>query len=285
MTDRIRVGNVEIVAVLDMVPPPRDPTVFITDIPREAWEPYEDEVLENGMLQLYYGCFFLRSQGKTVLVDTGMGPGPHAHLENRTGDLLGQLRAQGVGADDVNIVVHTHLHQDHVGWNVDGSGDSNRPYFPRARYLGPRKDWEHFTRPEVLPTAPHVTKNVIPLDDLGLIDFIDDGHNVHRRDNNPRNTGPHAGPPGRTGKLTGREGRDHRRPDSQPRPDIRAGLVRVRGHQPRRHSPLAKVVHGSRRARGHDRSRRPLPPRPPHRQVREDRGAEILAGGVGEKEG
>ena len=88
------------------------------------------------------------------------------------------LRAQGVGADDVNIVVHTHLHQDHVGWNVDSSGDSNRPYFPRARYLGPRKDWEHFTRPEVLPTAPHVTKNVIPLDDLGLIDFIDDGHNV-----------------------------------------------------------------------------------------------------------
>ena len=178
MTDRIRVGNVEIVAVLDMVPPPRDPTVFITDVPRDAWKPYEDEVLENGMLQLYYGCFFLRSQGKTVLVDTGIGPGPHAHLENRTGDLLGQLRTQGVGADDVDIVVHTHLHQDHVGWNVDSSGASDKPYFPSARYLGPRKDWEHFTRPEVLPTAPHVSKNVIPLDDLGLIDFIDDGHNV-----------------------------------------------------------------------------------------------------------
>ena len=132
MTDRIRVGNVEIVAVLDMVPPPRDPTVFITDVPRDAWKPYEDEVLENGMLQLYYGCFFLRSQGKTVLVDTGMGPGPHAHLENRTGDLLGQLRAQGVGADDVDVVVHTHLHQDHVGWNVDGSGESDKPYFPKC---------------------------------------------------------------------------------------------------------------------------------------------------------
>ena len=178
MTDRIRVGNVEIVAVLDMVPPPRDPTVFITDVPREAWEPYEDEVLENGMLQLYYGCFFLRSQGKTVLVDTGMGPGPHAHLEGRTGNLLGQLAANSVTPDDVDIVIHTHLHQDHVGWNVDSSGASNKPYFPHARYLGPRKDWEHFSRPEVLPTAPHVTKNVIPLDDLGLIDFIDDGHNV-----------------------------------------------------------------------------------------------------------
>ena len=76
MTDRIRVGNVEIVAVLDMVPPPRDPTVFITDVPRDAWKPYEDEVLENGMLQLYYGCFFLRSQGKTVLGRHRHGPRP-----------------------------------------------------------------------------------------------------------------------------------------------------------------------------------------------------------------
>ena len=178
MTDRVQIGNVEIVAVLDMVPPPRDPTVFISDQPRSAWAPYEEEVLEDGMLQLYYGSFFLRSQGQTVLVDTGMGPGPHAHLEGRTGNLLGALDQAGVGADDVDVVLHTHLHPDHVGWNVDSSGDTVRPYFPKARYLAPRKDWEHFTQPDVLPTAPHISQNVVPLDDLGLIDFIDDGHKV-----------------------------------------------------------------------------------------------------------
>ncbi len=178
MTDRIRVGNVEIAAALDMVPPPRDPTIFIRDYPREAWAPYEDEVLEDGMLQLYYGCFFVRSQGKTILVDTGMGPGPHAHLEGRTGNLLGALRGAGVEADDVDIVIHTHLHPDHVGWNVDHSGDSPKPNFPNARYLGPRKDWEHFMKPEILPDAPHISQNVIPLDALGAIDFIDDGYSV-----------------------------------------------------------------------------------------------------------
>ena len=178
MADKIQVGNVEIVAVLDMIPPPRDPTIFIRDYPREAWAPYEDEVLENGLLQLYYGSFFVRSQGKIILVDTGMGPGPHAHLENRTGDLIGQMRAKGVGADEVDIVIHTHLHPDHVGWNVDSSGDADKPYFPKAQYLGPRKDWEHFMQPDVLPEAPHITQNVIPLNDLGLIEFIEDGHNV-----------------------------------------------------------------------------------------------------------
>ena len=178
MTDMIRVGNVEIVAVLDMVPPARDPTIFIRDQPRDAWEPYEDEVLEDGLLQLYYGSFFVRSGGQTILVDTGMGPGPHAHLENRTGNLLGALSDAGTSAEEIDIVIHTHLHADHVGWNVDSSGDSDRPYFPNARYLGPRKDWEHFMQPDVLPEALHISQNVIPLDELGLIEFIDDGHNV-----------------------------------------------------------------------------------------------------------
>ena len=178
MTDMIRVGNVEIVAVLDMVPPARDPTIFIRDQPRDAWEPYEDEVLEDGLLQLYYGSFFVRSGGQTILVDTGMGPGPHAHLENRTGNLLGALSDAGTSADEIDIVIHTHLHPDHVGWNVDSSGESATPYFPNARYLGPRKDWEHFMQPDVLPEALHISQNVIPLDELGLIEFIDDGHNV-----------------------------------------------------------------------------------------------------------
>ncbi len=178
MTDRIRIGNVEVVAVLDMVPPPRDPTVFIKEPPRDAWAPYEEEVLENGMLQLYYGSFFVRSQGQTVLVDTGMGPGPHPHLEGRTGNLLGALQEASASAEDVDIVIHTHLHPDHVGWNVDDSGQEAKPFFPNARHLGPRKDWEHFMQPEVLPTAPHISKHVIPLDELGLFDFIDDGHSV-----------------------------------------------------------------------------------------------------------
>ena len=151
MTDMIRVGNVEIVAVLDMVPPARDPTIFIRDQPREAWEPYEDEVLENGLLQLYYGSFFVRSGGQTILVDTGMGPGPHAHLENRTGNLLGALSDAGTRAEEIDVVIHTHLHPDHVGWNVDSSGDADKPYFPNARYLGPRKDWSISCNPTCFP--------------------------------------------------------------------------------------------------------------------------------------
>ncbi len=177
MADRVTVGNVEIGAVIDMVPPPRPTTMFFPDVPEGDWAPYQD-ILEDGELQLYYGHFFVRSQGKTIMVDTGMGPGPHPERGNRTGDLVNQLKQMGVGTDDVDFVVHSHLHADHVGWNLKVSGGMPAPYFRRARYLVPRLDWEHFTKPEVLETAPQVKNSVVPLQRLRLMDLIDGDHHV-----------------------------------------------------------------------------------------------------------
>ena len=107
-----------------------------------------------------------------------MGPGPHPDRGNRTGDLLNQLRAQGVSPQDVDIVAHTHLHADHVGWNIDHSGAAPKPYFPNARYLVPRLDWEHFTQPRHLAVAPQVRDSVLPLEALGLMDLVDEGYRI-----------------------------------------------------------------------------------------------------------
>ena len=178
MVDRITVGNVDIVAVLDMVPPPRHPSDFFPDVAMQDWKPYEADVLEHGKLQLYFGCFFIRSQGRVILVDTGIGPGPHPDRGNRTGDLMNQLKGRGVGPEEVDIVVHTHLHADHVGWNLRMSDGTPVPSFPRARYLVPRLDWEYFTRPENLESAPQVRDNVMPLEGLRRMELVDGGHNI-----------------------------------------------------------------------------------------------------------
>ena len=166
MPSRVTVGNVDIMAVLDLVPPPRQPEAMFPDVPADAWAPYQD-ILEEGQLQLYYGVWVVRSQGQTILVDTGMGPGPHAGLDNRTGNLYEELRPILIPADrsnntnvspsdEVDIVVHTHLHGDHVGWNLRYSGGMPAPYFRRAKYLVPRLDWEHFTKPDVLKAHPYI---------------------------------------------------------------------------------------------------------------------------------
>jgi glyoxylase-like metal-dependent hydrolase (beta-lactamase superfamily II) len=178
MADRTSVGEVEILSFIDMVPPPYDPEGFFPDVERSRWQPYEADHLENGNLQLYYGCFALRSSGQTILVDTGMGPGPHPTRGNLTGSLVPLLREQGIGPEDVNVVVHTHLHPDHVGWNVTLEDGRPKATFPKARYLVPRKDWGYFTQEDVLASAAHVRDNVVPLQDLGAMDIIDEEHTI-----------------------------------------------------------------------------------------------------------
>ena len=178
MANQITVGNVDIKFVLDMLPPPRDPSVMFPTTDSHDWEPYHD-ALEDCQLQLYYGHFYLRSMGKTIMVDTGMGPGPHPSRANRTGDMINQLKISGVNPEDVDLVLITHMHIDHVGWNIDYSGSEPKPTFPNARYLAPQLDWDHFTKPEFAKDAPWVEENILPLEKMGLLDLIGDGYVVN----------------------------------------------------------------------------------------------------------
>ena len=83
--------------------------------------------------------------GLTVLVDTGVGNDrdrpampPLDHLNT---DFLDSLQRAGVAPESVDVVVNTHVHSDHVGWNTKREGDSWVPTFPNARYLIPEADY------------------------------------------------------------------------------------------------------------------------------------------------
>ena len=178
MADRVTIGNVEVLALLDMVPPSYGRLDFFHDLTDESWAPYRDDCLEDGAIQLYYGCFALRSQGRVIMVDTGMGPGPHPTRGNRTGDLLNVMARAGITPDQVETVVHTHLHLDHVGWNVTRDGPAPRLTFPKARYLVPRADWDYFTQPGVVEKFPCISESVLPLEPLGAMDLIEGEHTI-----------------------------------------------------------------------------------------------------------
>ena len=118
------------------------------------------------------------SQGQVIMVDTGMGPGPHPTRGNLRGDLLNQLKSQGISPEDVTTVVHTHLHADHVGWNVTRESGQPKATFPRATYLAPRADWDYYTTPSVLETAPYIKESVLPLEGLGVMELIEGEHTI-----------------------------------------------------------------------------------------------------------
>lgn len=116
-----------------------------------------------------FNAYLVRHDGHTVLVDTGVGPpdAPDRFLRERQGLLPGALRRAGVAPADVELVVLTHLHPDHVGWNMRGG----EPFFPNARYVCTRADHDWIT--SARPDRPYVRDNVIALAAAGRLELVD----------------------------------------------------------------------------------------------------------------
>src|SRR5919199_116931 len=121
-SNTIRVGNVEILSLSDGLLE-FDLCNFFPTIPQEQWQPYEAHLTEEHHVRFNLGSFLVRSEGRTILVDTGLGPKPADAPEALWGQLLADFQANGVRPDEVDMVVMTHLHRDHVGWNLLMQGE------------------------------------------------------------------------------------------------------------------------------------------------------------------
>ncbi len=164
--ETIVVGGVEIVSVSDGQGDMSPADVFPTSDIAIWRSEYAELMDEAGLIHPRFGSFVLRSGGKLVLVDTGLG--------GDDGTLLTQLGDSGARRDEIDLVVLTHIHPDHVGWNLsDGS-----PTFPNARYLVSRVDWDYWTQPQVRAEAPHVEAQMMPLEGLNVLDLIDGEYDV-----------------------------------------------------------------------------------------------------------
>jgi glyoxylase-like metal-dependent hydrolase (beta-lactamase superfamily II) len=160
---RVNVGDIEIVSLLDGTETYPASQVYLDA--GVALAQYSDFLDPDDRLLLPFSSFLLRDGDLTVLVDTGNGP-------EVQGRLLEELREVGTGVRDIDIVVFTHLHGDHTGWNIDrGSGAAQ---FPNARYLVPRGDWDHYRA--AVPPSVSFTRDVAALEGLGVLELIDDGH-------------------------------------------------------------------------------------------------------------
>ena len=87
--------------------------------------------------------------------------------------VAGDLKEKGIGINEIGIVAITHIHPDHVGWNVIEENGKVRLTFPKARYLIPKGDYDHFRQPGILEKAPHMTSQVLALEPLGAMEVTD----------------------------------------------------------------------------------------------------------------
>ena len=102
----------------------------------------------------------IRTADATVLVDTGLGPQPRTFMADADAHLHDELARLGVAPEHVDVVVHTHLHIDHVGW--DGT-------FPNARYVVHEQDWSFFMNDASVAERPHLRDKVQPLSNVERI--------------------------------------------------------------------------------------------------------------------
>jgi glyoxylase-like metal-dependent hydrolase (beta-lactamase superfamily II) len=151
--DQITLGDVTVTRVKEFYGSVEmTPERFFPDSPDGSWDEHGGWLApdfrdpETGECRSAIQSWLLRSDGRTILVDTGVGnhkDRPYAPVWSRrdTG-YLDNLAAAGVRPEDVDIVVNTHLHIDHVGWNTRLDDRVWVPTFPNATYLMTRRDFE-----------------------------------------------------------------------------------------------------------------------------------------------
>jgi len=133
-------------------------------------------------LTLTIQSFLIRQSGLTILVDSCSGNDKaraRPAFDRRNWPWLAQLRAAGVAPEDVDVVLCSHLHVDHVGWNTRLENGRWVPTFPNARYLISQREWDYWQAagaPALARAGDYITDSVLPIFAAGQAELIGDDH-------------------------------------------------------------------------------------------------------------
>jgi glyoxylase-like metal-dependent hydrolase (beta-lactamase superfamily II) len=173
---RYRIGSVDLAIVNDGVYY-YDAGAIFGVVPRVMWERVAPPMDDRYRIPLGLNCLLLRSEGKTILIESGVGgkPGDRDNASPASeGTLLDSLAALDVLPEDTDVVVNTHLHADHCGWNTSigdtdaelaAEGEALRPTFPNATYHVSSAEWHDATHPNERTRATYLERNVTPIAD------------------------------------------------------------------------------------------------------------------------
>ncbi|OPC81766.1 hypothetical protein B4N89_13190 [Embleya scabrispora] len=156
----IELGNVSVTRIEHFDNRPLPPAEFFPGIDPDLWRANRSWLApdhwdpEADRVRVAVHTWLLRSAGRTIVVDTGLGAGAGRPGMPEGAPLPAALASVGVRPEDVDLVICTHLHADHVGWNTRVTDDGEWvPTFPRARYLFSRPDLDFFD-PDGLVESP-----------------------------------------------------------------------------------------------------------------------------------
>lgn len=122
-----------------------DGGAFFGVVPKSMWSrkmaPNELNLINAGLNSL-----LIRTGEKNILVETGIGnkmPDRLVRIYGQPAKLLDHLSAGGIAPEDIDLVINTHLHFDHCGWNTVRSNGQVKATFPKATYYVQEGEWKH----------------------------------------------------------------------------------------------------------------------------------------------
>ncbi len=133
---------------------------------------------DNNLVPMVTNLFVLKAHGKHMIFDIGLGD----TLSDREMKIYGtdgvshlesSLASMGLGVDDIDVVILTHLHTDHAGGAVKKADGGYVPRFPNARYVINRGEWETAMQPDERTSAVYIPERLRPLAESGQVDFIE----------------------------------------------------------------------------------------------------------------
>jgi glyoxylase-like metal-dependent hydrolase (beta-lactamase superfamily II) len=182
---RLTLGDFELSVFSDGTYP-LDGGAFFGVVPKVMWSRKVMADAKNyvttGLNSLVIRMDGPRTGKKIVLVETGMGNKLSDRMIKFYGQpaqLLDNLAAGGIAPDDVDIVINSHLHFDHCGWNTirDESGRIV-PTFPRAKYYAPEGEWQYARHPSERDAISFISENYDPLVESGQMTLLKGGEEI-----------------------------------------------------------------------------------------------------------
>jgi glyoxylase-like metal-dependent hydrolase (beta-lactamase superfamily II) len=146
-------------------------------VPRLLWERQMAADAQH-RVRLGLNCLLIRTGHDNILVDTGIGAKWDERARSRYGithetTLLAELARRQLAAEDITIVINTHLHFDHAGTNTVAREGRVTPTFPRARYIAQRGEFEHASEPHERDRASYMQADFAPVFEAGQFEMVD----------------------------------------------------------------------------------------------------------------
>lgn len=142
-------------------------------VPKKLWS-RKLNADENNLVPSGLNSVLVRTGEKNILIETGIGnklPEKMAQVYGQPAKLLDNLNAAGLAPNDIDVVINSHLHFDHCGWNTFRRNGSIAPTFPKAKYFVQEGEWKHAHQNQ-RDGVSYLSENYDPLVESGQMQLL-----------------------------------------------------------------------------------------------------------------